>query len=95
MQLAVALTLWLGFGAFLILPTLNAPPMFGNVAIGLCGAELVACVVWLVGADNCLHRPCGAFAETGRSAAALDIPVLTGVVLVLAAAHGVRVARSW
>ena len=47
--LTIALTLLLSFGAFLFFPTVNAPPVFGRVAIGLCASEFVAVIVWRAG----------------------------------------------
>ena len=47
--LTIALTLLLSFGAFLFFPTVNAPPVFGRVAIALCAAEFVAVIVWHAG----------------------------------------------
>ena len=45
MEIVVAFTLYLTFCAFLILPHLGAPAVFGRLAIGLCASELAAAVV--------------------------------------------------
>ncbi len=95
MELAVASTLWLTFGAFLFFGVVHAPALFACTAISLCGAEFVSAIAWSVASDGCVARPCGAFAETARTAAALDIPSLTGLMFALAVVYGLRVARSW
>jgi len=94
MELAAALTVWITFSAWLILPTVQAPARFSRIAIWLCGAELVAAAIWSYGSQGCDERPCAPVAETARTAAALDIPLLTGVALVLGCAYGMRRAHS-
>jgi hypothetical protein len=93
MELTTALTVWITFGAWLFLPTVNAPARFSQIALSLCGAELVAAAIWSYGSEGCIQRPCAPLAETARTAAALDIPFLTGVALVLGLAYGMRRAR--
>jgi hypothetical protein len=93
-ELTIALTLLLSFGSFLFFPTVNAPAIFGHVAITLCAAELLAVVVWVAGRE-CIVPGCPAASQAARTAAAVDIPALTGLMLVLAAVHGVRVTRTW
>lgn len=90
----MAFTVWLTFGAWLFMPTVHAPALFGRVAIGLCGAELLAVATWSFGTEQCTARPCAALPEAARTAAALDIPALTGVALVLAALWARRAARA-
>jgi hypothetical protein len=92
MEVAATLTVWLSFGAWLFLQTLRAPRAFGRVAIALCGAELLACAIWSFGSETCATRPCAPLPETARTAAALDIPTLTAIALVLGAIYGVRAA---
>jgi hypothetical protein len=94
MQVAAALTVWITFGAWLILPTVGAPASFSRLALGLCGAELLAAAIWTYGSEGCHERPCAPGAEAARAAAALDIPCLTGVALVLGWAYALRRARS-
>jgi hypothetical protein len=93
MELAAALTVWITFGAWLILPTLDAPARFSRIALWLCGAELLAAAIWTYGSEGCDERPCAPVAEAARSAAALDIPCLTGVAMVLGWAYAMRCAR--
>ena len=94
MGLTAALTLFLSFGGFLFFPTVNAPPGFARLAISLCAAEFVALVVWAAG-DQCVVWGCHALSRAAGSLATLDIPALTALVFMLAAAYGLRVARSW
>jgi hypothetical protein len=92
-ELAAALTVWITFGAWLFLPTVNAPARFSRIALSLCGAELVAAAIWSYGSEGCVQRPCAPLAETARTAAALDIPCLTGVALALGWAYAMRHVR--
>ena len=46
MELAIALTLYLSFCAFLFFGTMEAPAVFGRLAIGLCASEFVAAIAW-------------------------------------------------
>ena len=92
MDVAVTFTVWLSFGAWLFLPTVDAPRAFERVAIALCGAEVLACAIWSFGSQTCSARPCAPLPETARTAAALDIPTLTAVALVLGAIYGLRAA---
>jgi hypothetical protein len=93
MELAVALTVWITFGAWLFLPTVDAPARFSRIALSLCGAEFVAAAIWSYGSEGCQQRPCAPAAEAARSAAALDIPGLTCVAVVLGCAYAMRHAR--
>jgi hypothetical protein len=94
MEVTVAFTIWLSFGTWLFLPTVHAPAFFSRVAISLCGAELLAVAIWSFGSQSCATRPCAPLPETARTAAALDIPALTGLGLALAALYALRAARA-
>jgi hypothetical protein len=93
-ELAVACTLWISFGAFLFFPTVNAPRIFARTAISLCVAEFVACVLWTAG-KSCIVPFCPAMGAAARTAATVDIPALTALMLILAAAYGLRATRTW
>ena len=93
-ELSVAFTIWISFGAFLFFPTVKAPPLFARTAIGLCAAELLACLLWTAG-RTCIAPGCPAMGATARTAAGVDIPALTGLMPVLAGVYGLRVARNW
>ena len=93
MEVAAAFTVWITFGAWLFLPTVNAPARFSRIALSLCGGELLAAAIWTYGSDGCDARPCAPVAEVARTAAALDIPFLTCVALALGWAYAMRHAR--
>src|SRR3954470_20457105 len=93
MELATAFTVWITFSAWLFLPTVNAPARFSRIALWLCGGELLAAAIWTYGSDGCDQRPCAPAAEAARTAAALDIPFLTAVAIVLGWAYAMRHAR--
>jgi hypothetical protein len=84
MEVAIAFTLYLSFGAFLFFGTMGAPAIFGRLAIGLCGSEMIAATALLVSPSDLV-----------AGAAGLHIPVLTGATLVLAAGYGLHAARRW
>jgi len=88
-EIAIAFTLYLSFGAFLFFPTMAAPAVFSRLAAGLCASELVASLVWFVGG------PSSDLGQTAASAASVQIPVLTGAMFVIAVAYGLHVARRW
>lgn len=90
----MAFTVYLTFGAWLFLPTLDAPAAMTRAALRLCGCELGAAAIWAFGSEDCDARPCGMLPEAARSAAALEIPVATGLAFVVAAAYGLRAARA-
>ena len=78
------LTVYLTFGAWLTLPHLGAPEIFGRLCIGLCASELIAAVAWVN------YRT-----DVWASIAGVQIPILAGVVAVFAFAYGVFVVRGW
>lgn len=92
-ELAVAFTVWISFGAFLFFPTVNAPALFARTAIALCAAELLACFLWSAG-KTCIAPGCPSMGAAARTAASVDIPALTALMLVLSAAYGLRAART-
>jgi hypothetical protein len=93
-DLAVAFTLWLTFGAFLFFGTIDAPPVFARTAIGMCASEFAACLLWQA-ADSCIAPGCQTLSHAGQQAAAWQIPGLCGLLVVGGVAYGLRVARSW
>src|SRR3954451_1541261 len=93
MELATAFTVWITFSAWLFLPTVDAPARFSRIALWLCGGELLAAAIWTYGSDGCDQRPCAPTIEAARTAAALDIPFLTGVAVVLGWAYAMRRVR--
>ena len=96
MEIVIAVTLYLTFGAFLVLPHLGAPPIFGRMAIGLCASEFVAAFGWGISRSNCGGDAiCPHESNIFESAAGLQIPVLAACVFTVATAYGIFVARRW
>ncbi len=90
MEIVVVATLWSMFSCVLIFPMLGMPAYMQRSATTLMTAEFVALLVWTFGSDECRERPCAPVAEAGRTAAAVDVPVLAVVVIALAIIRGVR-----
>jgi hypothetical protein len=86
----VVATLWTMFSCVLIFPMLGMPVYMQRAAMTLLTAEFVALLVWSFGSHGCAERPCAPLAEAGRTAAALDVPVLAVAVIALAIIRGVR-----
>ncbi len=84
MEVAIAATLYLTFGAWLILPTLGAPEIFARLCIGLCASEFVAACVW--GFTD---------AAVWAAMAGTQIPLAAGVVSLFSLAYGVFAVRGW
>lgn len=94
MEVAAAFTVWACFSSFLLFPLLGVPQRLARIAMSLLCAELAACLIWTFGTESCVQRPCGAFAEAARTAASIDVPGLTAVMIALAVAYGLRAARG-
>lgn len=90
MALVVTATVWLLFCCFLLFPLLGLPARLHRAAMTLLAAELVAAATWSYGSQDCVARPCGGAAEAGRSAATLDIPLLSSALVLLAVVTGMR-----
>jgi hypothetical protein len=80
-EIIAAATIWGMFSCFLLFPHLGLPAVFHRTAMGLLVAELLALMAWSYGS--------GAAADAGRSAAGIDIPLLSLALVVLTAAYGV------
>ena len=93
MELTSAATLWGLFSAWLLFPRLGVPRMLLRAVAALIWLELLAVLTWAFGSEDYTSRPCTPLAETGRTAAGLDVPLLSLAVLVLAFAYGVRRTR--
>jgi hypothetical protein len=89
-EIVVVATLWSMFSCFLIFPHLGLPSYLRQAATTVMAAEFVAMLVWSFGSEECAERPCGPVAEAGRTAAALDVPLLGLAVIALAIMRGVR-----
>jgi hypothetical protein len=90
MEVTVVATTWGLFSAFLIFPLLGLPAVMQRAVATLLAAEVVAFGIWHFGSEGCVQRPCAAFAETGRTAASLDIPLLSLALLACAMILGLR-----
>jgi hypothetical protein len=93
-EVAISLTLWLTFGAFMFLQTVDAPPEFARVAIGLCASEFVATLLWTIGREDCAERSCSPLTETARAAAGYEIPGLAVGMLVVGTVFALRASRN-
>jgi hypothetical protein len=78
------------FACYLLFPRLGFGPLFHRTAMFLLAAELVALAMWSYGSEDCLQRPCAAGAEVGRTAAAIDVPLLSLGLIAVAFVSGVR-----
>ena len=87
MELIAGTTIWGLFSCFLLFPLLRLPRRLSWAAMTLLVAELFALGAWSYGSRTCVERPCGAAAEAGRTAATIDIPLLSLALLVLAGLH--------
>jgi hypothetical protein len=90
MKLVAAATLWFLFSAWLIFGHVGVARMLRLAVASLMWLEFVAVLVWSFGSEDCVRRPCGPLAEAGRSAATIDLPALSVVVLALVVADGMR-----
>ena len=104
MEIVICVTLFLTFGAFLVLPHLEAPPIFPRLAIGLCASEFIAAVGWGMTARACdpsqvgdayVSPSCGATADMWERIVGFEIPILTAAVFGLSLAYAVFVVRRW
>jgi hypothetical protein len=86
-------TLWVLFSCFLLFPHLGFPVLMHRTAGALLAAELVALMMWSYGSKGCVERPCAAGAELGRTAAAVDVPMLALALVAVAMIRGMRLMR--
>ena len=90
MEIAVVATLWSMFSCLLIFPMLGMPAYLYRATATLLAAEFGSILVWSFGSDGCTARPCAPLAEAGRTAASVDVPLLSAAVIALAIIRGVR-----
>jgi hypothetical protein len=93
-EVTATATIWCLFSCFLLFPRMGLPPLMHRTAMTLLVAELFALAVWSYGSEGCDERPCGAGAELGRTAAAVDVPLLALALVVLAMIRGMRSMRN-
>jgi hypothetical protein len=88
MEVVAAVTLWVQFSAWLLLPHVGAPRMLRTAAAVLMWLEFLALLVWG-------YAPEGTpVADTTRTAAAVDLPALTAAMLALGTAYAGRRHRA-
>jgi hypothetical protein len=92
--LVMAATLWILFSIWLLFPHLAVPRMLTRAAGTLLALEFVAVTAYGFATENCAQRPCSPVSEATRTAAGVDLPALTAVVIVLAVAHALRRQRA-
>lgn len=89
-MLAAALTVWILFSIWLIVPLVSLPRSLGRIAAALLWAELTALLVYSYGSEHCNERTCAPVAQAAGIAARTDVPILAGAFLVV---MGVQLAR--
>ena len=90
MEVTATAMIWAMFSCFLLFPMLGLPRLMHRTAMALLVAELLALAVWTFGSEGCVERPCAPGAEAGRTPAALDVPLLSAGLVLLAIIRGVR-----
>jgi hypothetical protein len=93
-EVTATATLWCLFSCFLLFPRMGLPPLMHRTAMTLLVAELLALAVWSYGSKGCEERPCAEGAEIGRTAAAIDVPLLALALVALAMIRGMRTMRN-
>ena len=76
------------FSCFLLFSRMGLPAVLHRTAMALLVAEFVALMMWSYGS------PGAPAAEAGRSAAAIDIPLLAVALIVVSAIWGLRQYRG-
>jgi hypothetical protein len=94
MKLVAAATLWCLFSAWLIFGHVGVARMLRTAVASLMWVQFGAVLVWSFGTEDCVRHPCAPLAEAGRSAATIDLPALSAVVLALVVADGIRRRRA-
>jgi hypothetical protein len=89
-EIVATATIWSMFSCFLLFPRMGFKPLFHRTAMTLLAAELVALAMWSYGSEGCVERPCAPAAEAGRTAAAVDVPLLSLGLIAVAFVSGVR-----
>ena len=94
MKVVAAATLWILFSIWLLFPYMGVPRMLTGAAATLGWVEFLTVLTWGFASENCIQRPCSPLSEAARTAAGVDLPALSAVVIALAVAHGLRRRRS-
>jgi len=83
-MVAAALTIWMMFSLWLIVPLARLPHVIARVAAILVSVELLALFVWSFGTERCNEATCAPLAQAAGIAARTDIPALSAAFLVFA-----------
>jgi hypothetical protein len=89
-EVTATATLWSMFACFLLFPRMGFRPFMHRTAMTLLVVELVSLAMWSYGSKGCVERPCAPIAETGRTAAAIDVPLLALGLIGFALVTGIR-----
>ena len=92
--MTAAATLYGLFSAWLLFPRVGVPRMLTLATAMLMWLEFLAVLTWSYASDGCARRPCGPVAEVAATAAAVDLPGLSIVVILLAVGDAVRRRRA-
>ena len=96
-MLAAAVTVWILFSIWLIVPLLRLPRSLARVAAALLWVELTALLVYSYGSEGCNEPTCAPLARAAGIAARTDVPILTATFIAVACvqlARGVRVGGT-
>jgi hypothetical protein len=91
-MIAAAMTIWLMFSLWLIVPLAGLPGLMARVAGTLVSVELIALLTWSYGTEDCVEPTCAPVAQAAGIAARTDIPALAAAFLVFAF---VRLRRAY
>jgi hypothetical protein len=83
-MVAAALTIWLLFSFWIIVPIAGIPPRMGTVAMSLLVAELCCLFTWSFGVQGCDDRTCAPIGQAAGIASRTDLPALAAAFLVFA-----------
>jgi hypothetical protein len=92
-MLAAALTVWILFSIWLMVPLLRLPRSLARVAAVLLWVELTALLVYSYGIEGCGDATCAPVARAAGIAARTDVPILTAAVIAIACVQLARGAR--
>jgi hypothetical protein len=83
-MIAAAMTIWLMFSLWLIVPLAGLPGLMARVAGTLVSVELIALLTWSYGTEDCVEPTCAPVAQAAGIAARTDIPVISAGFLIVA-----------
>ena len=81
-MVAAAITLWVMFSLWLIVPIAKLPGALARVAAIFVSVELVALFAWSYGTELCGEPTCAPLAQAAGVAARVDIPALAAAFVI-------------